>query len=131
MKALEFLKDSISQSMQLTELIEVFEKMCQIAIDGVNEDDEMLLFETGTFSFSGPEMFHFSLVRQFPNEDEEYFQLHLEILYEPSDINKSFSEPIWNDDVEGDFFEFIRSSDAYLSLKDEKVHKINIFMDET
>ena len=57
----------------LDDLIAVFEKMCEIPIE--EETEKMILFETGTYSFIGKSMFHFSLVRQYPNEEEEYYQL--------------------------------------------------------
>ena len=33
--------------------------------------EDMILFETGTYSFTGKPMFNFSLVRQFPNDEED------------------------------------------------------------
>ena len=42
------------------------EEMCSIPIK-----EDMILFETGTYSFSGEPMFNISLVRQFPNDEEE------------------------------------------------------------
>lgn len=29
----------------------------------------------------------FSLVRQFPNEDEEFYQVHVKVLYKPDNEN--------------------------------------------
>lgn len=75
--------------MKLEELVDSFEKMCQRPID---TDDELLLYETGTFSFMGPSYFYFSLVRQFPDGEGEYYQIHLDVLYEPSKKCENFSD---------------------------------------
>lgn len=62
---LKFLQDRISETISLVEIVNVFEKMCSASVEG-----DMIIFETGTYSFSGEPMFCFSLVRQFPNEEE-------------------------------------------------------------
>ncbi|GAA0787803.1 hypothetical protein [Hathewaya limosa] len=129
MKILESLKGTTDKEMNLSELVNAFKEMCKITIDGVNEEDDMLLFEVETFS--GQSMTHFSLVRQFPNEEEEYTQLHLDIQYKTNAQNKLFSQTIWSEDVEDDFLKFIKNSHAYLFLKDKQIYKVNVFMDET
>ncbi len=99
MTILNYLETAITENMQLPELVDTFEKMCQMPIDS---KEEMLLYETGTFSFTGKELFYFSLVRQFPYESDEYYQLHLDVMYTPNSKNQSFSECIWNVEVDGD-----------------------------
>ena len=64
--------------------------------------EDMILFETGTYSFTGKPMFNFSLVRQFPNDEEEYYQIHVDVLYIPTEENKDFQRTIWNEDIEED-----------------------------
>lgn len=32
--------------------------------------------------FTGDTLFYFSMVRQFPNDDEEYFPIHADIRYQ-------------------------------------------------
>ena len=44
---ISFLKKNINDKMSLSEIVDVFEKMCARPID-----NDMLLFETGTFEFS-------------------------------------------------------------------------------
>ena len=44
----------------------MFEEMCNMPLK-----EDMILFETGTYSFTGKPMFNFSLVRQFPNDEED------------------------------------------------------------
>ena len=71
---LEHLQNRISDKSSLENIVDVFEEMCNIPIK-----EDMILFETGTYSFTGEPMFNFSLVRQFPNDEEEYYQIHLNV----------------------------------------------------
>ena len=65
---IKFLKDKITDKTPLEEIVDVFEQMCNIPLE-----EDMILFETGTFtSFSPEPVFEISLVRQFPNDDEEH-----------------------------------------------------------
>ena len=57
---ISFLKKNINDKMSLSEIVDVFEKMCARPID-----NDMLLFETGTYDFSEGTYFIFNLVRQF------------------------------------------------------------------
>ena len=93
MKSLEkYLKNTITDNMPLENIIDVFEKMCQVPIDY-----DMILFETGTYDFTGEPLFQISLVRQIPNDDDdEFYQLHVDVFYKPTDENKVFSEATWN-----------------------------------
>ena len=124
-KHLKYLKDNITDGMPLADVVSVFEQMCQMPAK-----DSMLLFETGTFSF-GARMFQFSLVRQYPGKDDEYYQLHVDVMYEPTSENALFSKSVWDIDLEGNFFDHVRSSAAYSWAKENPICKIEIFMDET
>ncbi|MBE6996055.1 MAG: hypothetical protein E7429_04935 [Ruminococcaceae bacterium] len=124
-KHLKYLKENIVAGMPLADIVTVFEQMCQMPSEG-----SMLLFETGTFSFD-TRMFHFSLVRQYPGKGEEYYQLHIDIMYEPTDENAVFSKSIWDIDLEENIFDYIRSSPAYFWANENPICKIDIFMDET
>lgn len=82
----EFLKNKITSETSLSGIVDVFEEMCQIPLD-----EDCLLFEIGTYTFTGKPQFYFSLVRQIPHEDEEddeYYQIHVNVLYPPSDTVK-------------------------------------------
>ncbi len=115
------------KDMSLYELVGVFEDMCKIPVD---VESDMLLYETGTYTFSGKEHFYFSLVRQFSDNGEgDFKQLQMNILYEPSEYTKDFKLTIWNTDIEGNFFDFIKKSDAYIALKDKEVGKVKISLD--
>lgn len=103
--------------------------MCEIPI--VEEEEIEILFETGIYSLAGKPMFNFSLVRQYPNEEEEYCQIHLDILIKPTDEISSFKQTTWNFELEGSIFDYIRKSAEYKALKDELIVKIDVYMDET
>ena len=125
----EYLKNKITNETSLSGIVDVFEEMCQIPLD-----EDWLLFETGIYTFTGEPQFYFSLVRQFPHEDEEndeYYQLHLNVLFPPAHNNKKYNEATWNMDIEGSFFEYIRESAVYNDIKNDKYSSIEIYMDET
>ncbi len=129
MNILEFLEKEIVDNQRLDGLISAFEEMCEIPIE--EESEKMILFETGTYSFNGKPMFHFSLVRQYPNEEEEYYQLHLDIMYEPTPDNGSFQQATWSFEVEDNIFAYIRKSKEYMCLKDILIARVDVYMDET
>ena len=91
----------------------------------------MILFETGTYSFTGESLFYFSLVRQFPNNDGEYYQIHTDILYKPDKKNKKLHNIVWSDSIKGDIFEYIRNSKAFEYAEHKTPLRIDIYMDET
>ena len=64
---IKFLEDKITDKMSVEEIVDVFEQMCSTPLE-----EDMVLFETGTFTaFSKEPFFQISLVRQFSNDDEE------------------------------------------------------------
>ncbi len=82
----------------------------------VDEDGDMLLFQWGVYSFSGPPTFQLNLTRQFilPDEDEPY-QLSLTFHHAPSDQMKALkSGNRWCHSTDGlpEFRTFIDSSAA-------------------
>ena len=129
MNILELLKKEIVGKQSLDDLISVFEEMCEIPIE--EESEKMILFETGTYSFTGKPMFIFSLVRQYPNEEEEYYQLHLDIMFEPTFDNSSYEQATWGFEIEDNIFDYIRKSKEYMCLKDIPIARIDVYMDET
>lgn len=126
-KLIGFLKNKITERSSLEEIVNVFERMCSIPLE-----EDMILFETGTFTISGDEpMFQISLVRQFPNEDEEFYQVHVDIFYETDDENKKMSESVWDEDLSENIFDYIRNSKAFAYAKSKEYHKVKIWCDET
>ena len=130
MDCLAMLKESVNETMSLPEIVDAFEKMCQEPID-----NDMILFETGTFAFqtiNREPRFYFSLVRQFPIEDDdEYYQIHVDILFLPDSINREFSGAVWDEEIEENIFAFIRNSKEYAYAESAAYEQIRIYMDET
>ena len=126
MDNLEYLQSMITEQTGLEDIVDIFEKMCQIPVE-----NDMILFETGTFSFTGSPLFYFSLVRQFSNEEDEFYQIHVDVLYKPDQENKGLSESVWNEDISENIFEHIRGSKAYTYAKTHAIVKVDIYMDET
>ena len=126
-QSLEFLRESITDKMPLEEMVAIFEELCREPIE-----NEMVLFETGTFTaISDKPMFQLSLVRQVPNEDEEFNQIHLDIFYEASRENQIFSESTWDEDLEENIFDYIRASEVFAYAKEQEYKEVKIYMDQT
>ena len=126
-QSLEFLRERITDKMPLEDMVAIFEDLCREPID-----DEMILFEVGTFTnVSDKPLFQLSLVRQAPNEDEEFYQVHLDIFYEASQDNQIFSEATWDEDIEENIFDYIRASDVFAYAKKQEYLAVNIYLDET
>lgn len=124
---IKFLKEKITDNTSLDTITDVFEQMCKIPLE-----EDMILFETGTFTFVGDEpMFQISLVRQFPNEDEEFYQIHIDVLYKSDDENKMLSESVWDEDLEENIFAYIRKSKAFTYAKNKNYSKVKIWCEET
>ena len=120
------LKEVINEDASVQDIVDRFEEMCREPID-----NDMILFESGTFSFTGEELFCFSLVRQFPNEEEEYYQIHVDVLFETNDENKTLSESVWNEDIEENIFEYVRKSESFSYAVSDTYKRVDIYMDET
>lgn len=126
-QSLEFLKDRITDKMPLEDMVEIFEDLCSVPIE-----DEMILFETGAYSaISNKPLFQLSLVRQAPNEDEEFYQVHLDIFYEACRENQIFSESTWDEDLEENIFDYIRNSEVFAYAKEEEYLAVKIYLEET
>lgn len=124
---IKFLKDKITDKMPLEEIVDVFEQMCSTPLE-----EDMILFETGTFTaFTDEPAFGISLVRQIPNDDEEFYQIHVDILYKPASENKMFKEATWNMDLSENMFDYIRKSEVFAYAKTKEYIKVEIYLDET
>lgn len=126
-QSLEFLRERITDKMPLEKMIAIFEDLCREPIE-----DEMILFETGTFtSISDKPLFQLSLVRKAPNEDEEFYQVHLDIFYEACQENEIFHESIWDEDLEENIFDYIRASEVFAYAKEQEYQTVKIYLEET
>lgn len=123
---INFLKDRITDKMSLEDIVNAFEQMCAIPVE-----EDMILFETGTFSFTGESLFYFSLARQLSNEEEEFYQIHVEVLYKPTNENKAFSETTWNDEISENIFDYIRKSQTFAFCRNKEYIRTEIYLDET
>ncbi|MFR5401522.1 MAG: hypothetical protein ACLTH3_16670 [Lachnospira sp.] len=113
--------------MSVEEIVDVFEQMCSTPLE-----EDMVLFETGTFTaFSKEPFFQISLVRQFSNDDEEFYQIHVVILYKPTAENKIFSETTWDEDLDENIFDYIRKSASFAYARNHEYIEVKIYMDET
>ncbi|WP_373115844.1 hypothetical protein [Streptococcus sp. oral taxon 431] len=124
-QSLEFLRERITDKMPLEEMVAIFEDLCREPIE-----DEMILFETGTFTaISDQPLFQLSLVRQAPNE--EFYQVHLDIFYEASQDNQIFSESTWDEDLEENIFDYIRNSEVFAYAKEQEYLAVKMYLEET
>ncbi len=124
---LEYLHENISNNSSLLDIVNVFEKICKTKIN-----DDSILFETGTFDFTGEPLFYFSLVKQYEGADDEYVQIHIDVLYKPTKENAKYSDSNWYDDEEVDNFKNdVIKSNVFKTLQSEKIFKIEIFEETT
>ncbi len=127
---MDYLKSRITSETPLSCIIDVFEEMCRIPVE-----QDWILFESGIYDFTGKPQFYFSLVRQLPHTDEEdddeYYQIRVDVLYDPSQKNKKFREATWNMDIEGNIFDYVRESEVFDEIKNDKYGSVEIRLDET
>lgn len=123
------LEQKISQDMTLDQAIQVF---FDVVSEAEPNDEEMLLFEVGCFRFYGDtEDCLFSLTRQTPSPDDEFYQMHLEVVYDVTDDVRALSECEWYEEGDDDLQEYVFKSEAYNVLKDKKIKEIKVWVDET
>ena len=122
------LKEAIREGMTLQEMVDAFEKICEIP---VGEPDD-LLFETGTYDFTGEKLFYVSLVRQFQFlDEEEYVHLRLDITYRPCPKTRFLFGVKWGSLTEGGFFSRVRGSRAYRVAQKLPIHQVSVRVEET
>ncbi len=123
---LEFLKKNISEDNTTDEIIDVFRQMCKTPIQ-----EELLLLEYGVYDFEGEDLFYFDLVRQYPDGEDEYYQLRVSLTFAPDKENRRLHDTLWSDDTNQNFFDYIRRSSGYDYAKDHKFKSIDIRIDQT
>ena len=127
----EKLKAAITEDMTLDEILDAFREVCQIPVEVEDDDDDILLFETGVYDFTGEDLFYFSITRQFPDGSDEYYQLHFDVMYRVTPENKNLSSCSWSDEIHGDFFDYIRSTKDYRAIKEQGILNIDVYMYQT
>ena len=76
------LEKKIDQNMSLDEAMQAF---LDVVAEAKPNDEAMLFYEVGCYSFDGPENCYFCLVHQTPSPDDEFYQMHLELQYDICD----------------------------------------------
>ena len=125
MDILSYLKNNITTKTPLSEILDVFCKMCEVELP-----ESQLLFETGEFSFTCDEQYYFSLVRQYEAENDGYNQIHIDVIYPPANQISDLSRTDWIENVD-EFKQIVLSSIEYSILKDEPIFKIDIYDEGT
>ncbi|MBR0429600.1 MAG: hypothetical protein IJK17_05905 [Lachnospiraceae bacterium] len=113
-------------SVTVEQILDAFEARNRELAEG-----ESILFEAGIYNFTGEDFFYFSLVKQYPNEDEEYVQEHTDILFKPDAENRDLKECVWNFDIEENIFSYIKKSKAYAYATQHSYIKVDTYEDET
>ena len=125
------LKEKVSINNTLVELIDIFREVCE---PNFVEYDDIYLFETGVYNFSGDDLFYFSLVLQYQNPgDDEYMQIHFNITYLLiKELQLMENNIVWSEDVD-DFWSTIKTSNAfeYIISRNLKINNIEIYEEET
>ena len=122
-----YLQSHITDSMTFREMTDVFEDMCKTPAQ-----DEMILFEAGTYAFFGKPEFSVSLVRQIPGgEDDEFLQIHLDLYFAPDAENAAILESEWLDVSQKDYLQYVRASDAAAYANSHSPLRVDIHTEET
>ena len=109
----------------MEECLLAFEKECERPFD-----DELRLFECGTYPWN-KNHFSFSMTRQFPDGQDEFFQVKLEVLYESDEANEKLFETAWDAQMKESIFDYIRRSKSYHYAQENKSTKIRIYITQT
>ena len=126
MDLLQYLKSNISADNTVDEIINTFEEMCKLPME-----DDMLLYEYGVYNFTGSDVFYYDLVRQYPDGEDEFYQLRVSLMFLPDKDNRYLHKTLWNIDIDESFFEYIRRSEGYEYAKNHKFMSIDIRIDQT
>lgn len=127
------LREKIPDTAALPEILTYFEEMCRIPVENAEIDDDLLLYETGVFGFSGSDEIHFSLTRQFSDGEGEYVQVRVDARYPDREDSIQLQDTLWSDwaDDKESFFDYIRRSAAYTALADTQPMAVDITCDQT
>jgi len=128
----DFLRERVTGKETLSELIDIFESMCQLPIEGIDQEEDCVLFQCGTYRFLGETLFEFSLARQFPDEEDEYYQLRMDVRYQPDDRYQQFQGICeWIEEYDGEISNFTKNSDVYKFMSQEPICRVDIYLDQT
>lgn len=136
------LNKSINKNLPLSEIIYAFAKMCDEPLD-----DGTLIFRYGIDYFDGrdnlfsdydnttnprvrgEQLFGFCMARQYKAEDGKYYQIRVEVMYGLNAISRNYKlTQITDKDVDGDFFDYMRNSEAYKYAETAEIKSVNIYV---
>ena len=133
-----FLKNNINKDMSLSEIVDVFETTC-------NKSEDVIFFragvsycttydhDAGEFAvFGDGEYYCFNMERWFKAEGGELCQINVNVMYKPDTENERIRDKAQNFDLYGNvdenFFDYIRNSDAYKYASNKEIEIIDIYM---
>lgn len=93
-------------------------------------EEAMLLFEVG-YNSGENDSCSVGLLRQTPTREDEYYQMHMELVFEGGELDASFEESEWREYGEDDLKEYILQSKAYKALMKKKPIRYEVWADET
>jgi hypothetical protein len=106
--------------------VELFKEIKATDINNDYDDNDMLLFQYGTYDWGKGKDFEFDITRQFiRDEEDEPYQLSLTLFFDPIDC-KSYN--CWSIDFENleKWVENIKETEGYKLTKDLKGKKMRI-----
>lgn len=112
----------------------IFKEFSKVKVDCA---DDSLLFQCGVYNFTGEDLFHWSLVRQFSFEKHGEYdhmeQLECVIYYAPCLELKNIETNLWSSDCDSidDFFKRVENLKEFqIIFKDYKPLKADIQQEE-
>ncbi len=124
--SLAFLKTRIGDSASFSEITDAFAELC-----AEPTADEEILFEAGTYSFTGKPMFTVSLARQIPDGADEFSQIRAELSFRPDTKNAGIEELKWLDPTDEDALAAVRQSAAFAYAETHTAVSVDLRIDET
>ncbi|UNL83242.1 hypothetical protein [Priestia koreensis] len=127
-----FIENQLKTDPTIESVWSAFKELSRQPVEG--EEEVALLFQCGTYDFTGEKKFHFTFTRQFSIEEEdEPTQLHCEFLFEPLPIFKNHTIEEWYFEYEGeldDFFSSVENADAFQLARDAKPSEFSVYIEE-
>jgi hypothetical protein len=98
-------------------------------------DKDMLLFQYGVYNWGDEkgEHFSFEIARQFIlDKDDEFYQLHFKLIFDPQDFKQCKSYNRWSSDFQTleDWVKNIKTSQGYKLVQRVKPIKYSISLDK-
>ena len=123
------LKEAVKGCSDLGQIVEAFFDVAETAVPNPDADIEYAAGDN-PYVFPGmePECM-FSLVRSTPTEEGEYYQLTLDVKFDLSSEEIPFDHMMDGGDL--DLRKYVLGSKAFLALRDKKIKKVEVSLEET